>query len=65
MKLRIKEQYKDWGLGGGKLGKIKLENLHPSLYQKYYDLGWADFFEVVKPEKKEEKIKTEDNDTDK
>lgn len=64
MKLKIKEEYKDWSFGGGDLGKIRLQDLDPSLYEKYYKMGFNEFFEEIESQKKENK-KVENNDTDK
>ena len=54
MKLRIKEEYKDWSFGGGKLNKIRLSNLHPSLYEEYYKI-YPDFFTIIEDKKVEVK----------
>ena len=72
MNLRIKEEYKEYSFGGGRLNKIRLTNLDPSLFEYYYENGYSEFFEEVvdKTEKKiiiEDKIENKDieNDTNK
>ena len=61
MKLRIKEEYKEFSIGGGRLKKIKLKNLDPSLYQSLYDNGYSEFFYEEKPVKKTIIVEKEDN----
>lgn len=36
MKLRIKEDYKDWSVGTKTHKKVKLKNLDPALYEEVY-----------------------------
>ena len=48
MKLRIKEEYLTYSIGGGRMPKTKLHDIPEELYQKYYDMGYSEFFEVVK-----------------
>lgn len=74
MKLSIKKEYLEWSIGGGRLKTFKLKNLPKSEYQKYYDLGFSEFFEVVKKKSKfqerlqeleeENKIDIQENDKD-
>jgi hypothetical protein len=54
MKLKVKEEFLKYSIGGGKMTKIRLDNMPPELYEKYYNLGYTEFFEVVeyKPLKK-------------
>ena len=55
MKLKIKEEYKEYGFGGGRNRSMKFKNLDPSLYEYYYLNGYSEFFEEVIVEKKETK----------
>lgn len=48
MKLKIKEDYKEWSFGGGKSQRIKLTNLDPSQYEFYFKI-YPEFFEVIEP----------------
>jgi hypothetical protein len=52
MRLTIKEEYLEYSIGGGKMKAIKLRNLPVGLYQKYYDLGYTQFFNVEEITKK-------------
>ena len=61
MKLRIKEEYKEFSIGGGRMNKVKLANLDPSLYQSLYDSGYSEFFYEEKPSKKTIIVEKEDN----
>lgn len=65
MKLRVKEEFLLYSIGGGKMKKMRLDNIPPELYEKYYNLGYKDFFEVVedKPSKIDKSVlKTKKND---
>lgn len=68
MKLKIKEEYKEYSIGGGRVNTIKLKNMDPSLYEFYYKNGYKEFFEEVNtniPKKGKsslEPIKGENND---
>jgi len=55
MKLKIKEEYKEWSIGESKNRLIKLKNLDPTLWEYYYLNGYSEFFEEVIIEKKETK----------
>jgi len=65
MKLRVKEEFLHYSIGGGRMKKIRLDNLPPELYEKYYNLGYKDFFEVVDGNTSKDKkdvLKTKKND---
>jgi hypothetical protein len=47
MELKIKEQYLEYSIGGGKVKSTKLKNLNPRQYERYFNSGYADFFEVL------------------
>jgi hypothetical protein len=47
MVLKIKEKYLEYSIGGGKVKLIKFKNLPENEYQKYFNSGFKDFFEVV------------------
>jgi len=47
MELKIKEQYLEYSIGGGKVKSTKLKNLNPRHYERYFNSGYADFFEVL------------------
>ena len=69
-KLKLKREYLNWSIGGGKLKKRKFCDIHESEFPMYWNAGFTEFFEVIeeKPIKKEktpEIEKLEDNDTDK
>lgn len=55
MKLKIKEEYKEWSICEGRNRPIKLKNLDPTLWEYYYLNGYSEFFEEVIIEKKETK----------
>lgn len=44
MELKIKEEYLEFSIGGGKVKQVKLKNLNPYEYEKYYNLGFRDYF---------------------
>ena len=44
MELKIKEQYLEYSIGGGKVKQVKLKNLNPHEYTKYYNTGFKEFF---------------------
>ena len=46
MKLKLKPEFLEYAIGGGKLVKRKLKNIHPSEFERLYNLGYKDFFEV-------------------
>lgn len=48
MKLKIKEEYLDYSIGGGLLKTIKLIDIDPLLYEEYYNNGFSEFFEKEK-----------------
>jgi hypothetical protein len=50
MRLEIKQEYKDFFIGGGSLKKVKLSELSESNYKRYYDLGYQSFFNVYTDE---------------
>jgi hypothetical protein len=72
MKLRIKEEYKEWSVAVKTIKKIKLKNLDPFFYEEVYK-SHPEFFiiekekPVVKEVKKEEdeKITNLPDDTNK
>lgn len=73
MELRVKEEFLLYSIGGGKVKKIRLDNMPPELYLKYYNLGYKEFFEVVdsntendkkKPVKNDDKNNTRDESID-
>lgn len=49
MELRIKEEYLEWSIGGGRVGKTKLKNIPADTYEKLYREGFKEFFYEVKP----------------
>lgn len=55
MKLKIKEEYKEWSISGSRVGTTKFKNLDPTLYEQYFLSGWSEFFEEVKGQKAEQK----------
>ena len=55
MKLKIKEEYKEWSIGEGRNRPVKLKNLDPTLWEYHYLNGYSEFFEEVIIEKKETK----------
>jgi len=61
MKLKIKDEYKEWSIGGGRNRPLKLTNLDPSLWEYYYLNGYSEFFEEVIVEKKEIKNEISNN----
>lgn len=70
MKLRIKEEYKEWSVAVKTIKKIKLKNLDPFFYEEVYKSN-PEFFTIEKPVVKEvkkqedEKINILPDDTDK
>jgi hypothetical protein len=67
MKLKIKEQYLEWSIGGGRVKNIKLKDIKEKDYPKYYDNGFQSFFEVIEEPKKKKVIEKieEENDSNK
>ena len=61
MKLKIKEEYKEWSICEGRNRPLKLTNLDPSLWEYYYLNGYSEFFEEVIVEKKETKKEISNN----
>lgn len=63
MKLKLKTEYLEWSVNcGGRINKRKLKNVCPSEYQKLWDLGFTEYFEIEKPlTTKTTTIKTEQN----
>lgn len=48
MKLELKPEFLEWSINsGGRSVKRKLKNVHPSEFEKLYNLGYKDFFNVV------------------
>lgn len=48
MKLELKPEFLEWSINsGGRSIKRKLKNVHPSEFEKLYNLGYKDFFNVV------------------
>lgn len=60
MKLKIKEEYKEWSIGGSRSKSTKLRNMDPYLYEYYYLNGYSEFFEEI-VEKKDEKKTFQNN----
>ena len=56
MKLKIKEEYKEWSIGEGRNRPVKLKNLDPTLWEYHYLNGYSEFFEEVIIEKKETEL---------
>lgn len=54
MKLKLRPEFLEYAIGGGKTIKRKLKNIDPSEFEALYNAGYKDFFEVVedKPLKK-------------
>lgn len=48
MDLKIKKEFLEYSIGGGKLKVVKLKNLPVSKYKTYYDMGFSKFFTVIK-----------------
>jgi hypothetical protein len=49
MNLKIKKEYLEYSIGGGKLKTLKLKNIPESQWETYYDMGFKKFFTVLKP----------------
>ncbi len=47
MKLKLKNDYLHYSIGGGNLRNIKLSDISPEDYIKWYNLGYTEFFYVV------------------
>jgi hypothetical protein len=58
MRLKLKPEYLEFSIGGGKTIKRKLKNIDPSEFEKLYNLGYKEFFEEVdtKPSKKQKEV---------
>jgi hypothetical protein len=52
MKLKLKTDYLFHSIGGGGRRAVKLSDISPEDYIKYYNLGYTEFFEVVEDKKK-------------
>ena len=61
MKLKIKEEYKEWSICEGRNRPLKLTNLDPFLWEYYYLNGYSEFFEEVIVENKETKKEISNN----
>lgn len=61
MKLKIKDEYKEWSIAASRQRVIKLTNLDPSLYEFYYKNGYSEFFEEVVIKKDIKEVKTQNN----
>ena len=48
--LKVKEEYLEYSIGGGKIKSTKLKNLNPSQYELYYNKGFKYFFEIIEEE---------------
>jgi hypothetical protein len=47
MKLTLKKEFLEFSInGGGRNIKRKLKNVHPSEFEKLYNSGYKDFFDV-------------------
>jgi len=44
MRLEIKEEFRDYYLGGGSIKKVRIGDIPKSKYQFYYDMGYSSFF---------------------
>lgn len=64
MKLKLKEQYLEYSIGGGLMKATKLKNLKESEYIKYYNSGFQSFFEVIEEPKKKKVIEKIEEDND-
>lgn len=62
IKLKLKREYLNHSVGGGKFKKRKFCDVHESEFQKYFNAGFTEFFEVVeeKPLKKEKPVLKEE-----
>ena len=47
MMLKIKEEYLEYSIGGGKVKLTKFKNLNPNQYETYFNSGYSEFFEVI------------------
>ena len=62
--IKLKREYLNFSVSVAGFKKRKFHDIHESEFQKYFDAGFTEFFEVVeeKPLKKEKTLKTEDFD---
>jgi hypothetical protein len=70
MKLKLKREYLEHSIGGGKLIKRKFKNIHADEYEYYWNLGYTEYFIVEKEKAKAKEIelieeKEIEDDTDK
>jgi hypothetical protein len=65
MQLRLKQEYLEWSIGGGSMKTIKVKDIKPRDYEKYYKID-SRFFEmieeVIEKPKKTKKIEIEEDD---
>ncbi|MFY8170052.1 MAG: hypothetical protein ACOVK2_02930 [Candidatus Fonsibacter sp.] len=60
MELKVKEEYLEYSIGGGKMKSTKLKNILPEQYEYFYNNGFEEFFNVIVEDVIEEIIITED-----
>jgi len=48
MKLKLKKEYLNYSISGGKSKRVYFRDLNPDKYEDYYKSGYADFFDVEK-----------------
>lgn len=54
MKLKLKDKYYEFSIGGGSLQTIKLGDIDPLLYEDFYKRGFTEFFEIEDEESLDE-----------
>lgn len=47
MELKIKEEYLEYSIGGGKMKSTKLKNMIPEQYEYFYNNGFEKFFNII------------------
>lgn len=50
MELKVKEEYLEYSIGGGKMKSTKLKNILPEQYEYFYNNGFSEFFNVIEEE---------------
>lgn len=66
MKLKLKSEYHEWSIGGGKTLKRKLKNICPSEYERLFLKGYYFFFDKEVEEVLRSSLKSKKtDDTDK
>jgi hypothetical protein len=61
MELKIKKQFLEYSIGGGKLKLVKLKDLPENKWKQYYDMGFKEFFSIVKTKVVEPEIIEKNN----